>query len=153
MVSVNRQFRNDSLLEMKDAGVIGASAAAEVGGSAKIFDTGGGFFSGNVVIDVTAIEIASDSEIYTLILEGSSSSTFASAIVPLTVMLLGANEVIVGGSDTDSTIGRYIMPFRNERDGAVWQYLRMYTVVAGTIATGGGINYTAFLGGVMSGHA
>ena len=47
MVSVNRQFRNDSLLEMKDAGVIGASAAAQVGGSAKIFNTGGGFFSGN----------------------------------------------------------------------------------------------------------
>ena len=146
MSNLNRQFRNDSLLEMKDAGVIGASAAAEVSSTAKVLDLGAASFTeGNVVIDVTAIEIASNSEIYTIILEGSNVAALASGIVPLAVMLLGANEVIVGGTDTDSTIGRYVMPFRNERDGVVYRYLRLYTVVAGTIATGGGINYTAFL--------
>ena len=145
-MGVNRQFRNDSLLEMKDAGVIGASAAAQVDATAKVIDTGGGFTSGNVVIDITAIEIASSSELYTLILEGSTSSTCASTIVPLAVMLVGDNAVIVGGCDVDTTTGRHIMPFRNERDGVIYRYLRMYTVVAGTIATGGGINYTAFLG-------
>ena len=145
-MSVNRQFRNDSLLELKDAGLIASSAAALVDSEAQIIDTGGGFFSGNVVVDVTAIEIATTDEIYTLILEGSSSATFASAIVPLAVMLLGAQAVIVGGSDTNSTTGRYIMPFRNERDGTVWRYLRMYSVVDGTIVTGGGINYAAYIG-------
>ena len=151
MNAVNRQFRNDSLLELKDAGLIAASAAATVSAVAKVLDTGGGFTDGNVVIDVTAIEIDTSNEIYTLILEGSSSSTFASTIVPLAVMLLGDNAVIVGGCDVDSTIGRYIMPFRNERDGTVYRYLRMYTVVAGTIATGGGINYAAFLAKKLAG--
>jgi hypothetical protein len=145
MVSYNNQFRNDALLEMKDAGVIAASAAAQVDSSDKVFDTGGGFFEGNVVIDITSIEIASTNEIYTIILEGSSSETFASVIVPLAVLLVGANAVIVGGSDVDSTVGRYVVPFRNERDEVVYQYLRLYTVVAGTIATGGGINYVGFL--------
>jgi len=145
MSSYNSQFRNDSDLEVKDAGLIATSAAATVSSVAKVIDTGGGFFEGNVVIDVTAIEIASTNEIYTIILEGSSSATFASVIAPLAVILLGANAVIVGESDVDSTTGRYILPFRNERDEVVYRYLRLYTVVAGTIATGGGINYEAYL--------
>lgn len=145
MSAINRQFQYDSNLEIKDAGLVAVSAAATVDDSAVIRDLGAGFIEGNLVVDVTAIEIGSDNEIYTIILEGSNSSTFASGIVPLAVLLVGANEVIVGGSDTDSTIGRYVVPFRNERDGAVYQYVRGYTVVAGTIATGGGINWSGFI--------
>jgi hypothetical protein len=151
MAALNRTFNFDDLLEMKDAGLVAASDAAQVDSKDLILDTGGGFTQGNLILDVTAIEIASNDEIYTIILEGSNSATFANGIVPLAVALLGAQEVIVGGTDTDSTTGRYIIPFRNERDGTVYRYLRVYTVVAGAIATGGGINYSAFLSKTIGG--
>jgi hypothetical protein len=151
MAALNRTFNLDDLLEMKDAGLVAASAAAQVDSEDLILDTGGGFTQGNLILDVTEIEIASNDEIYTIILEGSNSATFANGIVPLAVALLGAQEVIVGDTDTDSTTGRYIIPFRNERDGTVYRYLRVYTVVAGAIATGGGINYSAFLSKTIGG--
>ena len=69
------------------------------------------------------------------------SATFASTIEEVAVIELGANEVLRG--DQDSTTGRYILPVRNEINGTVYRYARVYTVVAGTIATG--INYKAFL--------
>jgi hypothetical protein len=60
----------------------------------------------------------------------------------LAVLILGAAEVI--GGDVDSSTGRYQVPFRNERNGTKYRYLRVYTDVSGTIATG--INFTAYLG-------
>jgi len=48
------------------------------------------------------------------------------------------------GGDQDSAIGRYIVPFRTERNGTTYQYVRLYTDVTGSIATG--INFSAYLG-------
>lgn len=56
-------------------------------------------------------------------------------------MMLGAAEVI--GGDQDSAVGRYEVPFTTEKNGTVWPYVRVYTDVAGAIATG--INFTAYL--------
>ncbi len=145
MSALNRGFIVDDLLKMKDAGLVATSAAGQVSDANHIEDLGGGFTDGNLIVDVTAIEIASDNELYTVMLQGSNSSTFADGIVSLATLLLGANEVIVGGVDTDSTTGRYIVPFRNELNGTVYRYARIYTTVSGTIATGGGINFSAFL--------
>jgi len=39
-------------------------------------------------------------------------------------------------------VGRYTLPFSNEDNGTFYRYVRVYTVVGGTIASG--INYTAW---------
>jgi hypothetical protein len=134
-------FDADQLL--KDAGAISASAAAQVAAADKILDMGAARFEGVVVIDVTAVEIASNDEEYDVIVQGSNSSSFASGIENLGQLNMGATEVRQGAAQ-DSATGRYELLFTNEQDGTVYRYIRLYTVVGGSIGSGG-INYTAFL--------
>lgn len=62
----------DSLTQLKDAGLVAASAAAQVGGSAKILDISASLPStavapemrGTLVIDVTALEVATGDEVH-----------------------------------------------------------------------------------------
>jgi hypothetical protein len=131
----------DALLELKDAGLVAADAAGQVDAADKIIDIGTGLFEGTLVIDVTAVEIASNDEVYKISVQGSSSSTFASDIVDLAEISLGALEVI--GGDVDSTTGRYELPFNNRKNNTYYRYARLYTDVGGTIATG--INFGAFV--------
>lgn len=140
-----RDYTYDSLLQLKDAGLVAASAAAEVDSSAQVLDLGTGRVDGVVVIDVTAIEIASNDERYEIYAEVASETAFDTTNQPAGSIQLGALEVLGAGSShflVDSTTGRYEMPISNERQGTQYRYLRLYTVVAGTIATG--INFTAF---------
>ena len=127
---------------LKDAGLVAADAAGQVDSSDVIVDLGAGLVEGHLVVDVTALEIASNDESYKITLQGSSESDFASSIVDLAEITLGAQEVI--GGDQDSTVGRYQVPFRTEKNGTIWPYVRVYCDVSGTIATG--INYSAHLG-------
>jgi len=131
----------DSLHIMKSAGLVAASSAATVDGAAKIADVGAGLVEGQLVIDCTAIETDTGSELYTIELEGSSSATFASDYDVLASCCLGATAVKPG--DVLGAVGRYRVPFKNEKAGTVYPYLRVYTTCAGTIATG--INYSAYL--------
>jgi hypothetical protein len=130
----------DADLEFKDAGLVAASAAAQVDSADKIVNVGTGYFLGLMEIDISAIEIDTNDERYDIIVQGSTSSSFADTIVPLAQIQVGANEVLDG--DVDSSPGKYQIPFTNERDGVYYPYLRLYTKVAGTITTG--INYTAY---------
>lgn len=141
-VEYRRSYVFDGDLELKDAGLIAADAAWQVSGANRIIDVGPAVFFGVGVIDVSAIEIASNDELYELIIQGSTSPTFASVIVDLAVLPLGALEVLVG--DQDSVVGRYELPFFNVQHDTVYQYIRGYTDVSGTIATG--INFKAFVG-------
>lgn len=134
----------DSTMIMKDAGLVAASAAATVASSAKIVNVGEGLVEGLLVVDVSAIEIASNDELYSIALQGSDVADFSTGdevIVELAVLNLGAAEVI--GGTADSTVGRYEIPFRNEYQGTHYPYLRVYTTVDGTIATG--INFKAHI--------
>lgn len=145
----------DVNLVMKDAGLVAASAAATVSGAAKILDlsTGGldptagmqlgPFTPAVLLIDVSAIEIASNDEIYDIVVQASPDAAFGTAgnIVELAAISLGAKGVKRTDSDKDDTVGRYLLPVLNWRDGLTYRYLRIYTVVGGTIATG--INYSA----------
>lgn len=133
----------DTLLELKDAGLVASSAAAQVGGSNKIIDLGLGRVNGEIVIDATAVEVASGDELYTIIAEFSNSSSFASGIVPGAMEYLGDAAAIPGGGDTDKGVGRYTLGFTNVIADTHYRYMRLYTVVAGTIATG--VNYSAFI--------
>ena len=132
----------DAELEFKDSAIIGASAAAQVATVDKIIDVGTGLFVGDLIVDVTTIEIASNDERYDIIVQGSNSPTFASVFVDLASLPLGALEVVAG--DQDSLVGRHILSFRNELNGVYYRYLRVYTVVAGAIAGGGGISYSCW---------
>lgn len=132
----------DANLEFKDAGLVASSAAAQVDSAAKVVDVGTGFFKGDLVIDVTAIEVATGNEGYRIAIEGSDNSGFSSGTeVELQSIKLGDSSVT--GGDTDDTTGRYVLPFTNRwADGTCYRYLRVYTTVEGTIATG--INFSAF---------
>jgi hypothetical protein len=138
-----RSYTYDADLVLKDAGLVAVDAAATVGGSAKIVAVGDAVFKGVAVIDVTAIETASNDELYRIIIQGSTSPTFASDIENLAEITLGAGAVRPGGAKT-STTGRYELFFVNEQDGVVYPHLRAFTDVSGAIATG--INYRAFIG-------
>lgn len=131
----------DALLQLKDAGLVAADAAATVGGQARIVDLGAAYVSGRAIIDVTAIEVASGDEAYRLRLQFSQSSTFASGIVNGAELVLGDSSIT--GSSADSATGRYEMPFSNEIGGTQYRYARLYVDVQGTIATG--INFIAFI--------
>ncbi len=134
----------DTEFEMRDAGLAAADAAAQVDGAAKVADVGDALFSGILVIDVSAIETASNDELYRIIVQGSTTSGFtAGTIENLAELTLGATAVRPGAAIT-STVGRYLLPFVNMQDDVTYRYLRVYTDVSGTIATG--INYIARIG-------
>lgn len=143
-MSSKRHFIFDTLLQAKDAGLVAADAAAQVSGADKILDLGAKRFDATLIVDVTVIEIASNDERYDIGIQLSDSATFASGIVQGPILALGALETLIG-ADTDSAVGRYELPFSNEVNGTVYRYARVYTNVAGTIAGGGGINFSAFV--------
>lgn len=135
----------DTQLVLKDAGLVAASAAATVGGEAAVLDLGSGLVEGKFYIDVSAIEVADDDELYAVAIQGSDTADFSTGspvIEELAVLNLGAAEVV--GGNQDSETGRYVLPFRNEKGGTVFRYVRAYTTVSGTVATG--INFTAWIG-------
>ncbi len=142
MSRTDRPF--DSLLELKDAGLVASSAAAQVDSSAAYIDTGDTKrYTGQIIIDVSALEIASNDEAYTIVLQGGVDTSFTAATSAELVHLhLGAAETKLTDTNQDDTTGRYVLRFTNEHAGTYYRYLRLYTVVAGTIATG--INYTAY---------
>lgn len=143
-----RSFTYDTALLLKDSVAVTATGAAQVAAVAKVFDTGfvsGGpnaLFKGVAVIDVTNIKTSTGDETYTLIIQGSNSPTFASGIENLAEIDLGATAVRKGGAIT-SPIGRYEISFQNEQADVMYEYIRMYFVIAGTTPT---ITNTCFIG-------
>lgn len=137
-----RSYTFDAALQFKDAGLVAASAPAQVAAANQILAVGAGPIVGVAVVDVSAIEVDSSNELYTLVVQGSLSATFAgNAAVELGAMRLG-HATGLAGTEQTSLIGRYEIPFINVQADVVYPYIRMYTVVGGTIATG--INYKAF---------
>jgi hypothetical protein len=120
---------------LKAAGLVAATAAGSV-----ILDLGNGLMLADLVVDVTALEVASNDEIYTIALEGSNVADMSSASVTLAAFQLGNAPA---PADADTAVGRHVIGVRNELNGTLYRYVRIHTTVAGTIATG--INYSAFL--------
>ncbi len=138
---MSRQHRTkDTLLELKDAGLLAASAACQVGGNDQILDLGDGNWMGDLMIDVTALEVATGDELYIIGLQLSGQSDFASDIVEAVSVHMGDATKLAG--DIDSPLGRYTVPMNNDFAGTVRRYARLYVTISGTIATG--INFTAY---------
>ena len=127
----------DTSLVLKAAGLIAASA-----GSATILDMGLARFDARAIFDITACEVATGDEFYGLIVQGSNSATFASGVVNLGAAMVGDSSKTGESADTPATARREVA-FSNEVDGVLYRYVRSYTFVSGTIATG--INYSAFM--------
>lgn len=135
-----RGYNFDKLLQLKDAGAVTASAAAQVGGSAAVLDMGPARFDAMVRINLAAITVSADNA-YDIVVQGSNSPTFASGIENLVSLNLGNTAVRDGGAQT-SAPGIYELPVTNEQADTVYRYIRIYTKVAGTTPS---INFDAFL--------
>jgi hypothetical protein len=136
MANKYSQYTYDAALELKAAGALTSST------DSVILDLGDGFVEGDIVIDVTAVEIASGNEIFTISLEGSNVAAMTSGSVCLAKKVFGNLVVPMDGSL--SAAGRYVLPFRNEEGGTIYRYVRLSTLIAGTISTG--ISFSAFIG-------
>jgi hypothetical protein len=132
----------DYALRMKDAGLVAASANWQVSSADKILDMGAQRFDGRVIIDISACETDTGNERYTLFIQGSTSATFATGVWNLAGITLGDSSTSLETVDTAAT-RRQEIAFTNEVNGTVYRYIRGYTQIAGTIATG--INFTANL--------
>lgn len=130
----------DAELELKDAGLVAASGITQVGGVDRVLQFSTGRTIGEVVIDVSAIEVASGDEQYEIITQFSTSEDF-SDIVSGPSLGLGAD--IANIRTSDSTTGRYALYINNIINNNRYEFMRLYTKVSGTVATG--INYSAFL--------
>lgn len=135
MANLYSQRTYDHSMLLKAAGLVATTTT-----ESTILDLGAGLFEGDLVLDVTAVEVDNGDEKYTVHLEGSNAAAMGSGSVTLCNIQLGNNTA---PADQDIVAGRFIVPFRNEQNGTTYRYVRLYTVIAGTIATG--INYTAFI--------
>lgn len=134
----NRKIIWDAECEMKDSYAVTASAAANVNGSAKIFDTGGGYTRGKLKLNVT--DCYSTGE-YIVSLQGSNSASFATPIVELANIQF-ASAATTRGTRAVNT-GYYELNWSNDFAGTVYRYLRIYTTVSG--GANNTITYTAQL--------
>ena len=135
MANLYSQFTYDNAVSLKAAGLVAAST------DGTIMDVGSGLVDGFLVLDVSAVEVASGDERYTVSLEGSNDATMDTGSVCLAKKVMG--NLVVPMDAAVSAPGRYVVPFRNEENGTTYRYIRLSTLVAGTIATG--INFKAFL--------
>lgn len=135
MANQYSMFQYDDSLSLKDAGLVATTTT-----EATILDLGPGIVDGFLVLDVSAVEVASTDEIYLICLEGSTVAAMTSGSVTLAQIEMGNSTA---PADADTSTGRFAIPFRNEQNGTVYRYVRIYTEVAGTVATG--INFSAFV--------
>jgi len=144
MASQRTQHRTfDALLELHDgASAVTATGLGQVDAAAQIVDLKQGASSGTAgdgmethgefVVDVSAIDQTTGDELYTMILEGSNASDFASGIVQLAVLQLGDEDTMLGNCDIDMETGRYVVPFTNEKNDVFYRYVRVAFVIGGT---------------------
>lgn len=140
--AARRYYAFDALMYFIEDLTLTASDVIQEGGVDKVLDVGAGRVDGTMLIDVAALDIASNDELYTFRLQGSNVADFASGIENLATVDLGATEVRPGGA-IDSLIGRREVPFSNAVNAVEYRYLRLNLIISGTTPT---ITFTSWLG-------
>jgi hypothetical protein len=135
MANLYSQFTYDNALLLKAAGALTSSTDGD------ILDLGEGLVDALLVFDVSAVEIGTGNEIYTVSLEGSNVAAMNSGSVCLAKKVFG--NLVVPMDAALSAAGRYVVPFRNEEGGTIYRYVRLSTLIAGTIDTG--ISFMGFI--------
>lgn len=142
MANSHAQRTYDSATLLRAQSLIAATAT-----ESTILTLGDGLVSAELVLDVSAIEVATTDESYRVMLQGSPDAAFtAGTIAVLADVVLGASASlakVLGLQGFSDTVGRHIVPFRNEKNGTVYPYVRIRTIVVGTIATG--MNFSAWI--------
>lgn len=118
-----------------DALIFKASAAVTSSAAASIIDTGPGIGHrvGRVDVNITAIDIASNDEIYQIVVQGSPDAAFGTAgnVVELATLSVGCKEAKITDSDRDDAVGNRTIYFDNlDETGTPLRYLRLWTVAA-----------------------
>jgi hypothetical protein len=126
---------------MKDAGLVAASAAATVASVARVIDLGAARVDARVIVDLTAVEVDTGNEKYEIELQVSNTADLSAGIFIAGSLKLGDSSV--SNESADTAVGRRELHFTNEINGVIYRYARLYTRIAGTIATG--INYKGYL--------
>lgn len=146
-----RSYTLDTDTELKDAGAVTTSAAAQVGGSDKTLDfgivTSGpavtqiSYTPGFLVVDVSVIDGVTGDEVYDIQYQLSDNVTFASGLVSIKGVIHLGNAV---GPDADDryVTGRHVIGVDNEYAGTLFRFARLAHVIAGTTPS---IDYRAFL--------
>lgn len=134
------QYTYDNALLIR--ALAAAITATETG--SVILDMGSGFCEGDLVIDYSGLDVATGDEAYTFMLEGSPDATFGTAanITVLAMQRIGGATGATPVGTADAAAGRIVLPFRNERNGTTYRYMRLYTLLAGTTPS---IVFKAFL--------
>lgn len=144
MAQQNHHYQFDAALELRDAGLITASAASLVDSAAKILDLGAGsYVEGVVVVDFVTIEVATGNEKLEIEWQLSSVADFSTASLVFCASVLKVGDSSVNGSGIDTVAGRYTLRVSNEFNGTVYRYARLYERYTGTIDTG--YSFKAFL--------
>lgn len=143
MARNQKDFTYDNKLLLKDAGLVAVSAAATVLGSAAtaVLDLGAARMDGRVIVDASAIESDTGDELFTVIAQFSNAIGFGSGVFSGAALLLGHSATTLDSAV--SAAGRRELHVTNEINGVTYRYMRLFTKVAGTVATG--VNFTAFL--------
>ena len=123
----------DASLQLKDSYALTATAAAQVSSAAKVVDLGPGQVTAKVVHNVTAANVSAAANKYTLDLQASNDSTFATVVVSLGKFVLG-HATALGESSARST-GTFEQPFTNNVNGTNYRYVRQYVTIAGSPVT------------------
>lgn len=105
-----------------------ADGAVQEASADVIIPIGPGYKEGDLVINITALDATTGDEAVAFILEGTNNATFGTAAqnIPLARLDVGVHAGV------DLPIGRYIVPFTNERGGTTYTNLRLVLDVAGT---------------------
>lgn len=125
-----RWYPRDAQLTILSGNSTAATADDDNGLADAILDIGSGRFDASLVFDVSAIDVSSSDEQYDIIIQGSTSATFASGIQELGRMKLGHTSTRKGAGS--STTGRYEILFTNEVANVEYRYMRALLDVTGT---------------------
>ena len=108
-----RSYTYDSSLVLKAAGLVAADAAGSL-----IVNVGDATFKGVAVIDVTAIETASTDEQYRIVVQGSTSATFASSFAVCELRELVAVTMPSSRSSAPTSRARSALPPPSARNAS-----------------------------------
>jgi hypothetical protein len=139
MANLYSQFTFDKELQLRADGA--AITATET--NATILDLGTGLIDGYAVFDVTALDVTTGDESYKFMVQMSPDATFGTAgnIRVVAQLHIGGATATAPNGAAD-TVGRFVLPFRNEKNGVTYRYMRLYTLIAGTTPS---IDFSAFL--------
>ena len=139
MSNLYSQYTYDEALKIRADGA--AITSTETG--SIILDLGPGLVEGYLVLDITALDVTTGDEAYSFMLEGSPDAAFGTAgnIRVVSELRVGGATFTAPNGAADA-VGRFVIPFRNERNGTIYRYARLYTLLAGTSPS---VDFSGFL--------